>query len=44
MYLADLPAPAGSQAEPAAPAPQGAQQLGPPEGRGWVYWADEVSR
>jgi ribulose-5-phosphate 4-epimerase/fuculose-1-phosphate aldolase len=43
MYLADLPAPAGSQPEPPAPA-QGAQQLGPPEGRGWVYWADEVSR
>jgi hypothetical protein len=25
---------------PVAPA----QQLGPPEGRGWVYWAENVSR
>ena len=21
---------------------QGGQQLGPPEGRAWVYWADNV--
>jgi hypothetical protein len=34
---------AGAQPEPAAPA-QSVQQLGLPEGRGWVYWADEVSR
>jgi ribulose-5-phosphate 4-epimerase/fuculose-1-phosphate aldolase len=30
------------QGQGAAPAP-GAQQLGPPEGRAWVYWAETVS-
>lgn len=42
-YLVDLPQPAAARQEPAAPA-QPAQQLGPPEGRGWVYWAENVSR
>jgi ribulose-5-phosphate 4-epimerase/fuculose-1-phosphate aldolase len=43
MYLVDLPQLAGARSEPAAQG-QPAQQLGPPEGRGWVYWADNVSR
>ncbi len=41
-YLVDLRAAAAP-----APAPvpaQPAQQLGPPEGRAWVYWAQNVSR
>ena len=42
-YLVDLPLPAVARQEAAAPA-QPAQQLGPPEGRGWVYWAENVSR
>ena len=42
-YLVDLPQPAAAREEPAAPAAP-AQQLGPPEGRGWVYWAENVSR
>jgi hypothetical protein len=42
-YLVDLPQPAAARREPPAPAAP-AQHLGPPEGRGWVYWAENVSR
>jgi ribulose-5-phosphate 4-epimerase/fuculose-1-phosphate aldolase len=38
-YLVDLPAP--REAAPPAPA-QPAQQLGPPEGRAWVYWSQNL--
>jgi len=52
-YLADLPSAGGSESEQAgrrgrgqgngqAGQGQGGQQLGPPEGRAWVYWADNV--
>ena len=45
-WLAELPVAAASAPAPAPapPAPaQPAQQLGPPEGRAWVYWAGNVS-
>jgi hypothetical protein len=42
-YLVDLPQSAAARREPPAPAAP-AQQLGPPEGRDWVYWAENVSR
>ena len=32
----------GGQGQASAPA-QGGQQLGPPEGRAWVYWAENVT-
>ena len=52
-YLADLPSAGGGESEQAgrrgrgqgngqAGQGQGGQQLGPPEGRAWVYWADNV--
>ena len=53
-YLADLPAPPGGgegeeagrggrgQGNGAGGQGQGGQQLGPPEGRAWVYWAENV--
>jgi HCOMODA/2-hydroxy-3-carboxy-muconic semialdehyde decarboxylase len=43
-FLAEQPVAAAAAPEPAQPAPaQPAQQLGPPEGRAWVYWAENVS-
>ena len=49
-YLADLPAPPGAAGEGEQAGrggrgqaqAQGGQQLGPPEGRDWVYWAGNV--
>ena len=53
IYLADLPAPPGAAGEGEQAGrgglgqggqgqAQGGPQLGPPEGRAWVYWAENV--
>lgn len=40
-YLSNLPGYPAPPPEAPSPTPPG-QQLGPPEGRGWVYWAGNV--